>query len=160
MELKNIGKSLQWLRDHAKEHDFDIVTLYGAREEFDIISSKENRPHIDNLEQQEIIHKQRRELAQLNEALRLKNRELDSMHYVWCDGGCGGGVHRFEPMNGVPLTEEIVKAAEANTRRLRSWFVNAQARKEYERVKSDSGQSKHGRLAALWNHWFKLGNRK
>ena len=40
------------------------------------------------------IKAQKHELAKLNDCLRLKNRDLDALHYVWCDGGCERGVHR------------------------------------------------------------------
>ncbi|HYX21800.1 MAG TPA: hypothetical protein VFA98_13220 [Thermoanaerobaculia bacterium] len=57
-----------------------------------------------------------------------RNRELDALHYVWCDGGCEGGVHRYE---GSPdaVTEEIVQLAERSTSRLRRWFENRKAKK-------------------------------
>lgn len=56
----------------------------------------------------------------LNEVLRRKNIALDALHYVWCDGGCETGIHRFVPQ--VEITEEIVVAAERNTKRLRQWL--------------------------------------
>lgn len=51
-----------------------------------------------------------------------RNIELDALHYVWCDGGCNGGTHRFG--EHPPLTPDIVAAAERNARRLRRWYVN------------------------------------
>ena len=54
-----------------------------------------------------------------------RNLELDALHYVWCDGGCEGGTHRWD---GGKVTEEIVQAAERNTRRLRRWFASRQRR--------------------------------
>jgi hypothetical protein len=35
---------------------------------------------------------------------QLRNKELDALHYVWCDGGCSSGTHRYDNEN---LTEEI-----------------------------------------------------
>jgi hypothetical protein len=52
--------------------------------------------------------------------LRRKNLELDALHFVWCDGGCADGVHRWD--HGV-LTEAIVAEAERNTARLRRWWM-------------------------------------
>jgi len=69
------------------------------------------------------------QIRQMQECAERRNRQLDALHYVWCDGGCKTGVHRW---SGVPLTEEIVLEAEANTRRLRQWWVN----KEY-RLRND-----------------------
>lgn len=55
-----------------------------------------------------------------------KNRELDALHYVWCSGGCGGGVHRYQ--DG-PVTGEIVKQAEKQAKRLRSWWNSYHCRR-------------------------------
>jgi hypothetical protein len=133
MEIKHIGICLEWLLKHLRDlpghkdpeqDDFDYHALYKAREEFHTINQKVLQPELTHLELQSKIHDQKRQLAMLNECLATKNRELDAMHFVWCDGGCGGGVHRYEEMAKVPLTEDVVKRAEANVRRLRTWFVN------------------------------------
>ncbi len=68
-----------------------------------------------------MVNEQRRQLSILQEAQRERNRQLDAMHWVWCDGGCKGGVHRWEPTE---LTEELVALAERNAARLRSWIGN------------------------------------
>lgn len=67
----------------------------------------------------------RNELTYLQKCLREKNLALDAMHFVWCNGGCTSGVHRWIPAD---LTEEIVLKAERNTRRLRTWFTNKEHR--------------------------------
>lgn len=54
-----------------------------------------------------------------------RNVELDALHYVWCDGGCECGTHRFTLGE---VTEEVVVAAERNTKRLRSWWENKKHR--------------------------------
>lgn len=64
------------------------------------------------------------QLKNAQESLKSKNVALDALHYVWCDGGCNTGVHRYKEMQDVPLTEEIVKRAEACVRRLRRWYNN------------------------------------
>lgn len=84
------------------------------------ISNQAN--HIKVIER--VIKEQKRQITIMRESLETKNKELDAMHYVWCDGGCGGGVHRYDSMKNIELTEEIVKIAERNTRRLRTWFIN------------------------------------
>lgn len=68
------------------------------------------------------IRNQRRHIAELNDTLREKNLALDALHYVWCRGGCPGGVHRY---SAAPLTEQHVLLAERNTLRLRRWWNNA-----------------------------------
>jgi len=65
--------------------------------------------------------KLKREVTILQQALHKKNLELDAMHYVWCDGGCDSGVHRWTEDT---VTEEIVRLAEINTIRLRRWYNN------------------------------------
>jgi TRAP-type mannitol/chloroaromatic compound transport system substrate-binding protein len=63
-----------------------------------------------------------------------RNVELDALHYVWCNGGCRSGIHRYG--KHPPLTAEIVAAAELNARRLRSWFVNAAGRQAESTVEA------------------------
>jgi len=63
----------------------------------------------------------RRQLTIQREANHARNIEMDALHFVWCDGGCEGGVHRWTKKE---LTMEIVEAAEKNTRRLRDWYEN------------------------------------
>lgn len=62
---------------------------------------------------------QAQQITTLQETLRKKNLELDALHFVWCSGGCTMGVHRF---SDVRLTEEMIKIAERNTKRLRAWY--------------------------------------
>jgi hypothetical protein len=61
------------------------------------------------------------EIHSRNETLHEKNLELDALHYVWCDGGCIDGVHRYSDET---FTEEVVLQAEYQARRLRrKWEV-------------------------------------
>jgi hypothetical protein len=69
------------------------------------------------------------EVAHLNEVLHKKNIALDALHYVWCDGGCTSGMHRF---SSPEITEEMVVAIERNTRRMRKWLDNNNFRKAYD----------------------------
>lgn len=68
----------------------------------------------------ERIRRQRAHLAELNRVLRRKNKMLDALHWVWCDGGCPGGVHRWHPE--LLVTKEMVEHAELQAERLRSWY--------------------------------------
>ena len=79
---------------------------------------------IKNLERR--IVEQRDQLKFANENNRKRNLELDALHYVWCDGGCSGGAHRWQDR---PPTQEIVKLAVRNTNRLVTYFVNMENRK-------------------------------
>ena len=67
------------------------------------------------------IDKLKREVTSKDRALEDRNRQLDVMAWVWCDGGCPGGVFRTTEAD---LTEEIVEQAERNSARLRRWFGN------------------------------------
>lgn len=71
------------------------------------------------------IARLRYRITVLEAAVRRKNTELDALHFVWCSGGCLGGIHRHVPG---AVTEELVTTAERNTARLRTWFTNAQHR--------------------------------
>jgi len=71
------------------------------------------------------IENLRAEIRKMQLALERKNRELDALHYVWCDGGGATGTHRWTVQN---ITEEVVKEAERNTDRLREWWENAKFR--------------------------------
>jgi hypothetical protein len=82
------------------------------------------RTEVDILRAQ--LDEHRRRVSYLNDALARKNRELDALHYVWCDGGCAQGVHRWTDDE---LTEDVVITAERQAARLRSWWTNAQARR-------------------------------
>lgn len=70
----------------------------------------------------------REQVTRARENNEERNRELDALHYVWCNGGCTGGVHRY---CGSPddVTEEVVATAEALVKRLRSWYVNREHRR-------------------------------
>lgn len=77
----------------------------------------------------EVVVGLRRELKEQHIAGRVRNLALDSLHYVWCNGGCEGGVHRFD--HRAPLTNEIVTEAERNVSRMRAWLTNHRYRIAY-----------------------------
>lgn len=62
----------------------------------------------------------RRQLTFQRDTNHRRNVELDALHYVWCDGGCEGGTHRYA--HRAPLDAETVEAAVRNTRRLVAWW--------------------------------------
>ncbi|MFA5071073.1 MAG: hypothetical protein WC511_01730 [Candidatus Pacearchaeota archaeon] len=66
-------------------------------------------------------------ITEMQSVLERKNKELDALHFVWCSGGCKGGVHRYHKEE---VTEELVTLAEKNVRMLRLWWENKQHRKE------------------------------
>jgi hypothetical protein len=70
----------------------------------------------------------RADITEKRVALERKNRELDSLHFVWCNGGCGGGVHRFDGKGPDGLNEETVRAAVHNVNRMVTYFNNAEFR--------------------------------
>ena len=67
------------------------------------------------------IEEQRQQLAEKEAALRERNLSLDALHHVWCDGGCLSGVHRWTEGR---ITEDLVRQAEREVRRLRKWWNN------------------------------------
>jgi hypothetical protein len=54
-----------------------------------------------------------------------RNVELDALHYVWCDGGCKTGIHRYDDAK---VTQELVDLAIRNTARLVAWWRNNRGR--------------------------------
>lgn len=58
-----------------------------------------------------------------------RNRALDALHFVWCEGGCPKGVHRY---TNAPdeVTEAMVEAGERQIERLRTWFETNKVRRE------------------------------
>ena len=67
----------------------------------------------------ERVRRQAANIREMQLALERKNTELDALHYVWCDGGCPGGIHRWTEGK---LTAEMVQHAERQARRLRRWY--------------------------------------
>ena len=88
----------------------------------------------------------KREIRNAQIAAELRNVEMDALHYVWCSGGCEGGVHRHTKE---ALTPEVVAAAIQNTTRLYQWFVGNAGKvvllghqeKEWERAKASIGEA-------------------
>lgn len=97
-----------------------------------VAAEKVERAKAEVRELREKITKQTRELAELNESRHKKNLQLDALHFVWCDGGCGSGVHRFG--DHPPLTKEIVDEAQRNADRLRRWLINHEAKEARRRA--------------------------
>ena len=55
---------------------------------------------------------------------RIRNRQLDALNFVWCSGGCEGGLHRWAEKKGVEELDELLAEAEHNIDRLRT-YVNS-----------------------------------
>lgn len=72
------------------------------------------------------VQKLKAEVTDQNRSLEKKNRDLDALHYVWCNGGCGGGVHRYDKKGPEGLTEETVRLALHNVNRMVTYFNNAE----------------------------------
>jgi hypothetical protein len=74
------------------------------------------------------IRRLRLEIRRLQLGAEERNRRADALHWVWCDGGCETGVHRFDGRGPEAITQEIVDAAVRNTERLQRWWRARQAR--------------------------------
>ena len=84
----------------------------------------------------------RRQLTIARDNNHRRNVELDALHYVWCDGGCFTGVHRYDGKGPDAITPEIVEAAVRNTERLVSWARSRDTRKRHEdRLNAQSAPS-------------------
>ena len=93
---------------------------------FAIQQRQECEEQLDRLrtEKEHLRHRcenQARQLHFKDETLREKNLALDALHFVWCDGSCAGGVHRYTDET---FTEEVVLQAEYQAKRLRMKYTN------------------------------------
>lgn len=77
---------------------------------------------------QKKLANQKKELAFLYDVIKRRNLALDALNYVWCSGGCEGGWNRLG--DDKELTEEIVREAEKNTKRLREYYENMKFKKQ------------------------------
>jgi hypothetical protein len=73
--------------------------------------------------QDEQIKKLKEELTEACERNHERNVQLDALHFVWCDGGCLSGAHRFDHAPE-KVTAEVVKEARKNTDRLERWWAS------------------------------------
>lgn len=69
-----------------------------------------------------------KKIEELQNQLHEKNVALDALHWVWCDGGCQGGVHRYNDLP--PITDEMIQKAEWNLERMKSWLINYTAKRQ------------------------------
>jgi len=67
----------------------------------------------------EEVKRLKQEVHRKNETLHEKNLELDALHYVWCNGYCCAGVHRY---TDEIFDEAVVLQAEYQALRLRSKY--------------------------------------
>jgi hypothetical protein len=93
----------------------------------------------------EKLRRQAVQIRQMQIVLERKNRELDALHYVWCDGGCPRGVHRWA---NTLITREIVETAERNAQRLRRWYRAVELRQKLSAGGSEWARRYNERAAA------------
>ena len=121
---------------HAKNTELDRLRREVARDEQRAEEMQgmraDARADVERLREREA--KLKRELTYSRDNNHKRNLELDALHYVWCDGGCYGGVHRYDGKGVEGITEEVVELAERNTKRLRTWFENFKFRQEARRL--------------------------
>lgn len=102
--------------------------------------------------------KLKRALTNARQSNEQRNRELDALHYVWCDGGCEGGVHRYDEQGPGAVTLDVVTAAIRNTERLVSWFVNHEHHQGRTLPKGQSWPTLGFVSAARFGRWQRLKN--
>lgn len=85
------------------------------------------------------------QVTALNNALNEKNKELDALHYVWCDGGCESGAHRYDGKGASAVDEEVAKRAVRSLTRIFRKHGNML----YRRSKEDYQQSLSAALARI-----------
>lgn len=67
---------------------------------------------------EEKIHRQAQQIRRMQVTLEEKNYALDMLHYVWCDGGCTSGVHRFDGAGPSAITDAVIDTAVASLQAL------------------------------------------
>lgn len=77
-----------------------------------------------------LVKKLRAEIRAMQLAAEKRNQELDAMHWVWCDGGCYTGIHRYDGKGPEAITEEVVATAVRNTERLKRWWATWRYRQQ------------------------------
>ena len=70
----------------------------------------------------QVIRDLRREIDNMRVVVERRNRQLDALGVVWCDGGCDGGMHRYSPDREV--TAQQVADLVVNAGRAVDWFVS------------------------------------
>lgn len=95
------------------------------------------------------------EITLLSRVLERKNRELDALHFVWCDGGCRSGVHRWQS-DKVLVTEYLVKRAERNTKRLRQWYDSVKFKYETYGPEPFDPSHQHASTTSEWHRQYAL----
>lgn len=81
------------------------------------------------------VERAQKEVERVHAVAHRRKSELDAAHWVWCSGGCFSGVKHYP-------TEETVRLAEQNTKRLRGWFENHKFREaEHQRRLEERGES-------------------
>ena len=107
LKVRSLEKQVRRLRAALGSEDTDDVDLK--------LDVQRLREQVTNL---------RREVTHQRECLTVKNRQLDALHHVWCNGGCEGGVHRYDSQGASAITEEVVRDAVHSVNRLVTWFNN------------------------------------
>jgi hypothetical protein len=105
---------------------------------------------------EERVHRQAQNIREMQRVLERKNRELDALHLVWCDGGCSGGMHRW---TDEIITGDLVATAERNTARLRRWYNAVKWRLEHYKA-GTSTEIHEGFVfhASQWHEDYALRN--
>lgn len=93
--------------------------------------------------------RRKQEVTYLNECLRKKNVALDAMFWVWCSGGCSGGMlyysrgeDKVEIDVPTEITLEMVEAAERNVKRMRQWYNNHKFKTEWDAMTPEEREAK------------------
>jgi hypothetical protein len=105
--------------------DWLANVVLGCADEIEDVAREAFRAGWEASRQQ--VTRLRAQIREMQAAAERRNRELDALHLVWCDGGCPSGVHRWSDLL---VTEELVAAAERNTCRLRRWYTAVKSRIE------------------------------
>ncbi len=124
-EARHINGADRYLQDHAQAKE-----LWRYREAMagEPGSVKEAIKQLGALRIK--VKEQAKTIQTMQEVATLRNKQLEALHLVWCNGGCNGGVGDREN-----LTREKVLQAAVYVNRLVTWWNN--------RAYKDSGHNKN-----------------
>ena len=127
MYTKKSGKRVAFLRRWDRSLDIKIIRkMLAQRQELALLravpelqdgSLREAAKQLGHLRIQ--VKNQAKEIRTMQEVAEYRNKQLASLHVVWCNGGCEGGVGCKET-----VTRDVVVEAVRNVTRLVDWWNN------------------------------------
>ena len=116
---------------------FSTAVFFGEKEGLEEAWNNRVKDNaIRNLEAK--ISFQKQEIAGMQSTLKTRTKALDAMSWVWCTGGCDGGV--FQKNIDQFVTQEMIDIIENNLNELKTWYTNYNFKKEWNNFTPEEKQ--------------------